>query len=100
MTPATEEPPRSDGLLSQHQINRPAASDVNLLRVAAVREDIVAVAAGVLQRVRQNRHRAELARLVHGAREGNRGIRAPLRGEGYGAERVPEDVAQEIALSE
>lgn len=50
-------------LLAQHQIHDPAPADVGGVWVAAVVEDGRVVAPGVLQRVRQYRHRAEVAGL-------------------------------------
>ena len=57
-----------------------------------------AVAPGVLKCVRQNGNRGELTRVVHLARERECGVRAPLRGEGDGAERVAGDVANQGRL--
>src|SRR5262245_37065826 len=54
--------------LSQHQVHDPAAADVRLLRIAAVVEDLLVVAPGVLQGVGQNRHRGEVARVVDALR--------------------------------
>ena len=65
--------------LPQDQIDDPAAADVDLLRVAAVVQDVVAVAPGVLERVGQDRHRREVPRLVHPAGDGHGRGRAPLR---------------------
>ena len=38
---------------------------MRLIRVAAVIENCVVVAASILKRIRENRHRAEVARIVH-----------------------------------
>ncbi len=45
----------------QDEIDHPAPADVNSLRVAAVAQDVVVVAPGVLKGVREDRHRAEVA---------------------------------------
>ena len=81
--------------LAQDEVHDPAPPDVNLIRVAAVREDLLVLAAGVLERVGEDGHRAEVPRLVHLTREQNRGLRAPIRGEGNGAKRVAEDVVND-----
>ena len=47
-------------LLPQHQIDNPAPSDVCGFGPAVV-EDVVIVAAGILEGVGQNRHRAEVS---------------------------------------
>src|SRR5205814_1771507 len=60
--------------LPENEVNHPAAADVNLVRIAAVVEDVVVVAARVLERVREDRHRPELARIVHLPGEGKRGV--------------------------
>jgi hypothetical protein len=51
--------------LAEYEIDGPAPTDVHCRSVAAVGEDIVAVAPGVLKCVGENGHSAEVARLVH-----------------------------------
>ena len=57
--------PGSLSLLGKHQIDNPTPAHVNLLRVAAVVQHIVVAAPGVLKRVTENRHRAEVTRVGH-----------------------------------
>jgi hypothetical protein len=57
-------------LLAEYQIYHPAAANVLLLRIAAVVENVVMVAARILDRVGQNGHRGEVAGIVHLAGEG------------------------------
>jgi len=45
----------------QHEIDDPATADVNLLRIAAMVQHVVVVAARILERIREDRHRAEVA---------------------------------------
>jgi hypothetical protein len=56
-------------LLAQHKVHNPTSADMRLLRVAAVVEDVVVVAPGVLKGVGQDRHRGKLAGVVHLLRE-------------------------------
>src|SRR5437870_5229690 len=84
--------------LPEYQIDDPAAANVDLLRVAAMSQHIVAVAPGVLQRVRQDRHRREVPALVHPAGDGHGRGRAPLRREYNRPERVAHDVTQITCL--
>src|SRR5687768_11817137 len=68
-------------------------------RIAAVVKDVVAVTARVLERVGEDRHRAEVARLVHLTSESESGVGAPLREEGDGTERErPDDLTEEVAM--
>jgi hypothetical protein len=67
-------------------------------RLPAVVQKVLVVAPGVLECVREDRHRAELAGVVHLASQRQRGIRAPLRGEADRAEWGAEDVAHEVSL--
>ena len=48
-------------------------------RVVAVREEIVVITPCILERVGQDRHRGELAALIHPAREGDDGSCEPGR---------------------
>src|SRR5687767_4808986 len=69
------------------------------VRVAAVFEDVVAVAAGILQGIRQNGHRGEVPALVHLTSESESGVGVPLREEGDGTERErPDDLTEEVAM--
>jgi hypothetical protein len=81
--------------LPQHQIDDPTPANVNLLRVAAVVQHIGVVTPGVLERVREDGHGAEVSRFVHGAGKGNRGVRPPLRGEADRPEGIAEDVTKQ-----
>src|SRR5438105_3014233 len=80
-------------LLAQHQVDDPAAGHMHWARVAAVVQNLIAVASGILKGVSKDRHRAEVPRLVHLLGESNRRLGAPLWGEGNRAERVTKDVA-------
>src|SRR5688572_16265034 len=83
----------------QYQIAHPTPADVNSRGVAAVVQNVLAVAPGILKRIGQYRHRAEVAGVVHLPGERHRGVGTPRRGEGNGAERVAEDVAEQVALT-
>src|SRR6187551_1642442 len=82
--------PRS--LFTQNEIHHPAPADVRRGRVAAVVQYVLVVAAGILERVREKRHRAEVPRLVHPAGELHRGRRAPLWRERDRLKWVADDV--------
>src|SRR5215207_7369383 len=88
-------PGRFRSLLAEYEIDDPAPANVRRGGVAAVREDVVGVAARVLKRVGQYRHRAEVARIIHLPCEGNGGVSPPPREEGDRAEGVAEDVAED-----
>jgi hypothetical protein len=47
--------------LPQHEVHDPAPAHVRRVGIAAVRKDVVVIAPGVLKRVGEDRHRAELA---------------------------------------
>lgn len=75
-------------LLAEHQIDDPAAANVNLLLVAAMVEDVDVVAPGVLERVFQDRRRAEpfllqsmhrVAQFVESTTENVGALRVPRR---------------------
>ena len=51
-------------LLRQHEIDNPTPANVGLINVAAVVEDVFAVAPGVLKGIRENGHRGEVTRFV------------------------------------
>ena|GEM_PF-6097124 len=63
-------------LLAEYQVHNPAPANV-WAGTAAVGEDVGVLASRVLERVRENRHRGELARLVHLAGERQSGIGVP-----------------------
>ncbi len=83
--------------LPQDQIDDPAAADVEVVLIAAVTENGGVFATGILKRVRENRHRVEIASIVHRLREADGGGGSPVRIEDDGTERVAKDVAKEIA---
>ena len=64
----------------------------------AVVQHFLVIAPGVLKCIRQDRHRAEVARVVHLTRESENCVGAPGRGEGEGAKRAAEDVAEKRNL--
>ena len=68
------------------------------VRVAAVGEHVVMVAAGVLKCFGQNRHPVEGAVVVDALRQQKHIRREPRGVERRRAERVPEDVADEGGL--
>src|SRR4051794_39286172 len=72
----------------KYPIEHPAPADVDAVRAAAVRQHLLVVAPGVLERVREDRHRAELARLVHLSRQCSRRLGPPPGVELDRAERV------------
>src|SRR6266508_2687626 len=82
-------------LLAEYQVHHPAPADMRRVRVATMREYLVAVASGVLQRVGQDRHRREVARLVHLPGEGEGGVCTPRRGERH---RPRFDVVEERGI--
>ncbi|VTT99314.1 acetylornithine deacetylase : Acetylornithine deacetylase or succinyl-diaminopimelate desuccinylase OS=Singulisphaera acidiphila (strain ATCC BAA-1392 / DSM 18658 / VKM B-2454 / MOB10) GN=Sinac_6205 PE=4 SV=1: Peptidase_M20: M20_dimer [Gemmataceae bacterium] len=86
-------------LLAEYQINHPAPADVNLLRIAAVRQDVGAVTPGILQRIGEDRHAVERPLVVDALRQRENRGRAPRRIERHGAERVPEDVAEKFGVA-
>src|SRR5262249_18322749 len=91
------DPRLSDSLLSQYQINDPAAADV-LAGLPAMVEDVAVSAAGVFQRVGQDRHAVEGAFLVD--RRGETGEIAGLPGgiDDHGAEGVAEDITDQVTV--
>ena len=75
-----------------HQIDYPTPSNVNLLLVAAMREDVVVVATGILKGVGQDRQTVEGTVLVNPFGKCDGGGRKPGRIDGHGAEGVAADV--------
>src|SRR5262245_25659531 len=51
-------------LLAQHEIDDPTPADMRA-SASAVAEDVFVVAPGILNRVCENGHRAEVTRLIH-----------------------------------
>src|SRR5262245_33100046 len=70
-------------LLAEHEVNHPVAADVRPV-TAAVAQDGFVVAAGVLQRVRETRHRGAVTRRAVRPRRvppsGDRAVQLELRG--------------------
>src|SRR5262249_32753653 len=65
---------------------------------AAMVEDVRVLATGILQRIRQNRHRREVAGFVHTlSQRENRG-RAPRRIADHGPEWIAEDAPEQARL--
>src|SRR5262249_14442564 len=81
----------------QHQVHNPAAADV-WAGGAAVRQDILVVAAGVLEGIGKDRQGGEVPLIVNPPGEGGDFGGPPGRIGGNGAERVAEDVADQVAL--
>jgi hypothetical protein len=63
-----------------------------------VHEYLFVFAPGVLECVCENRHRTEVARVVHLPRDGNGGVGAPSGIERHRAEPVLEDVAHKCTV--
>src|SRR5262245_56302297 len=98
IVPLVESQPTAS-LLPQHQIHNPAATNVQLVGVAAVVEDVVVVAAGILKCVCQNRHPVERGLFVNAACEEFHVRRAPRGVELDRAKRVAKDVLEKRALN-
>src|SRR5579883_462014 len=82
---------------SQERINYPAAANM-LAGETAVVEDVGIVAPGVLKCVGQNRHRGEVAGVVHLLDKRDNGRCEPQRVKGDAAKWIADDVAQNRAL--
>ena len=85
-------------LFAEDKIDDPAPANV-WTGAATVFEDLPFLTAGVLECVREDRHRAELARIVHLPRERNYGIGAPFGSERNRAKRVAENISEESHLA-
>jgi hypothetical protein len=70
------EAPFDRDLQIQHQIAHPAPANVRA-RFAAVVQHLFVFARGILECVRENGHRAKVARFVHLPRDSNGGVGAP-----------------------
>ncbi len=81
-------------LPSQYQVYDPTPANVRACRVAAGGEDVVVIAARVLDRVRENRHPVERTVLVDAFCERDDGGREPSGIERHGAEGVADAFAQ------
>jgi hypothetical protein len=79
---------------AQDRINYPTPANVRP-RAATVVQNVVVVAPGVLECVRENGHRAEVARLVHLARDCQNSVGLPFTVERGGAERVSKHFAEQ-----
>src|SRR5262249_31237750 len=91
-------PPRVPAsLLPQHQVHHPTAPDV-FARLSAVGEDVLALAPGVLEGIRENRHGGEVSALVHLAGDRKDGGREPRGLNGHRAEGVAENVPKKPSL--
>ena len=88
-----------DLLFAQYQIDDPAAADV-FSRPAAVVQDVGVVAAGVFEGVGEDRQAVEGAVVVDGLGKGGDVRCSPGGMERDGAERVAEDVTNQIRLLE
>ncbi len=87
---------RTPSRFPQHQIDDPAPPHVRP-RAAAVAQDVLVVAPGVLQCIREDGHAIEGTVDVNRLREGDHGGRSPLGGERDWAERIAEDFSHQIA---
>src|SRR5262245_60741205 len=72
---------------------------MSCIRVAAVVEDVVVVATGVLKCIGENRHAVKGAVVVNALRQQKHIRRAPCGVEVHRTEGGAEDVAEEIGLS-
>jgi hypothetical protein len=77
-------------LFAEYQIDNPTTPDV-FAGVTAVVEDVVVVAPGILKCVSEDRHRGELASVVHLLGESNGGVSAPFIRERDWSERVAQN---------
>src|SRR5262249_48630425 len=84
-------------LLCQHQVHRPAASDV-FARVTAVIEHVGTGAARVFEGIGENRQAVEGALIVDALREGDDVPGPPGGIDPDGTESVAEDVTENAAL--
>src|SRR5881227_2549094 len=84
-------------LLADHQVYHPAPAAVRA-GTAAVVEDVGVVAPRVLERVGQDRHRAEVPGCVHLLRQGESRRGSQVRREDDRPERVADDVAEDHRL--
>ena len=84
-------------LFAENPVHNPAPANMRA-STATVVEDVRVVTPGVLERVREDRHGAEVPRLVHLAREHQRGVGAPGREEPNPAERIAEDLTKPVGL--
>jgi hypothetical protein len=82
----------------QHEIDDPTAANVGLLLVAAMGENVGVFATRILERIRKNRHRVEVAGIVDRGRNADGGGGSPHGIEGDRAERIAEDVVSESEL--
>jgi len=80
--------------LPKHTIDYPTPAGVRP-RPAAVAQDVGVVAAGVFERIGQNRHPVERTLRVDGRRERNDRFASPSRVEGDGTERIASNAAEE-----
>src|SRR5262249_42901123 len=90
-------PPRSSAF-AQHEIDDPAPANMRGSCIAAVVQDIFVLASGVLKGIGQNRHRAEVARIVHLLRESNDSVSLPRSSEGNRAKGITEYFTEEGGL--
>src|SRR5262245_47278682 len=84
--------------LPEDQVEGPAAADVRT-GAAAVVEQVAAIAAGLFEGVGEDRQAVEGALLVYRTRQRPHVGSAPGRVERGRAERVAEDIPQQIALN-
>ena len=82
----------------QHQIHNPAPAHMRRGGVAAVVEDVVVVAPGVLERVGQNGHRAEVAGVVHLVCDSKDRGSPPSRSESDFEKMPTENITEQIRL--
>jgi|GEM_PF-4379648 len=85
--------PARSTLLLQHEIQHPTAANMLPFR-AAVREDVIVVAAGVLKSIGQYRHRRVITQFVHHASQRQHGVCSPSRLHNDGTERIAENITK------
>src|SRR5438045_6937737 len=81
---------------AQHGVEYPAATDVRTFPAAMI-QDRVVVAAGILERIGEDRHTTELTRLVDLVRQRENRDGSPRRVEVNGLERIPDDFPHQSA---
>src|SRR5580700_872731 len=67
-------------------------------RLSAVISDVLVVATGILKGISEDRHRGEVARIVHLLGKGEDGGSEPRRVESDGVEWIAEYAADEVCL--
>src|ERR1022692_2421237 len=81
--------------LAQDSVQHPATAHVRALPAAAVAQNLLVVAASVLQGVGEDRQVRERSHLVDGSRQGYHSACKPVRFQGEGPERVAKHIPEQ-----